>query len=258
MPWLHAPEPLGAGGCTLACTPLGRAHSLVGRVLRAQVRAIAAHSSPRCPLRSAARSAGAVAMRVRRGTRWSEDARAQPRPGSAGTGAGAVGTAPAYPAILCGPRHGMPTAPAYGTGAAHGLPSSVPVFSDRCNCNKKSVMPAYTAPLFRSSPRPVSRRPSGGPSCRSLAAVRDRRDARPAVRRRPRSDRYRPAHLGRPLPPASPASPAEPVRRRPRRRRHRRRRSWPVAVPRLLPGFSGFSQGSPPLYLRVCECRHSN
>lgn len=31
-----------------------------------------------------------------------------------------------------------------------------------------------------------------------------------------------------------------------------------VAVPRVLPGFSGFSQVSPPLYPQVCECRHSN
>lgn len=41
-------------------------HGLEASV-RAQVYAIAAHSSPRCPLRGAQRSAGTVAMRVHRG-----------------------------------------------------------------------------------------------------------------------------------------------------------------------------------------------
>ena len=35
-----------------------------------------------------------------------------------------------------------------GAETVHGLPNSVPGFSDRCNCNEKSVMTAYTAPTF--------------------------------------------------------------------------------------------------------------
>lgn len=37
------------------------------------------------------------------------------------------------------------------------MPNSVPVFSDRCNCNEKSVMYTYIAPLFRGIPRTVPR-----------------------------------------------------------------------------------------------------
>lgn len=65
----HTPAgPPGPGGRSMAaCAFLGRACTLIRRVLRAQVYAIAAHSSPRCPLRGAQRSAGTVATRVHRG-----------------------------------------------------------------------------------------------------------------------------------------------------------------------------------------------
>ena len=52
---------------------------------------------------------GAVEIGRHRGMHRSEDARAQPRPGGAGTGASADRTAPtpsAYPAILCDHGHG--------------------------------------------------------------------------------------------------------------------------------------------------------
>ena len=52
---------------------------------------------------------GAVEIGRHRGTRRSEDARAQPRPGGAGTGASSDRTAPharTYPAILCDHGHG--------------------------------------------------------------------------------------------------------------------------------------------------------
>ena len=52
---------------------------------------------------------GAVEIGRHRGMRRSEDARAQPRPSSAGTGASADRTASlarAYPAILCDHGHG--------------------------------------------------------------------------------------------------------------------------------------------------------
>lgn len=123
---------------------------------------------------------------------------------------------------------------------ARGMPNSVPGLSDRWDCNEKSVMTAYIVRLFRWIPRPAPRRLPPPRSILVRAPARAPRGAPAAVGSRPRRDRYR---LGRPrrTPGAAP-----------------RDRPDAVAVPRVLPGFSGFSQVSPPLYLQVCECRHSN
>lgn len=103
--------------------------------------------------------------------RRSEDARARSRPSLLGRGRAGCGPAPARhrripPFCVTGPTH----SPATGTGAgpANGLPNSVPGFSDRCNCNEKSVMTAYTPLLFRCIPPAPSELLSGRPRAARL------------------------------------------------------------------------------------------
>lgn len=125
--------------------------------------------------------------------------------------------------------------PGAGAGTVHGLPNSVPVFSDRCNCKGKSIMTAYIVLLFRVIPRPGSRGPSLTLSDDLLWTLRPSSRAPAAVRRRPGPDRYRLAHISLyelELVPAH--SPSRDV-------------AVPmpvllVPVPRVLPGFSGYSQ----------------
>ena len=76
------------------------------------------------------------------------------------------------------------------------MPNSVPGFSDRCNCNEKSVMTAYIVRLFRVIPRTTPRPPSPVRSDRLGAVIGGARDARAAVGSRTRPVRYR----SRPLP----------------------------------------------------------
>lgn len=202
------------------------------------------HASPRCPRRGAQRSAGTVAIGRHRGMRLScgrsraaaaqlrWDGGKRRRTSSPGIG---------LSRHLCDYGHAYPAASAYGIGVRHAVPNSVPGFSDRWYCKEKSVMTAYTSLLFLGIPRPPSRRPGPPPRRLSPPVSGPGRAPPTAVRRHPRSDRYRFAHPKRPLPPTSPA---ETVRRRPRRRR--RCRASSVAVLRVLPGFSGSSQVHPP------------
>jgi hypothetical protein len=218
-------------------------------VLRAQVYAIAAHSSPRCPPRSAAERR----RRSEEGAPWHAPQRGRSREGAArlaGTGASRVRTGigrPRHtpPSCVTGPTPSLATGT--GAGTVHGSPNSVPGFSDRCNCNEKSVMTAYTAPTFPrysatavSAPHP---QPRGGspPTAVHLRARRRRRyvDA--------------PAPVGTGPPPRLPEPPDPSPRPWPTPGRSGPEPSpMPVpavAVPRVLPGFSGFSQVSHPLYL---------
>nr|DAN28405.1 MAG TPA: hypothetical protein [Caudoviricetes sp.] len=94
MPAILPPAPQGrAVGVWRHALSLAGHSSLIGRVLRAQVYAIAAHSSPRCPLRGAQRSAGTVAMRVHRGMRLKRGRSRAAAAQLAGTGASADRTA---------------------------------------------------------------------------------------------------------------------------------------------------------------------
>lgn len=113
---------------------------------------VAARSSPRCPRRGAQRSAGTVAMRVHRVMRREPaPARGRGRLPRSRTGAGTVRTGTHAIALS---RHFVWPSPQHAYGVRqrqrrrHAVPSSVPVFCDRCNCNEKSVMTAYTAPTF--------------------------------------------------------------------------------------------------------------
>ena len=208
------------------------------------------HASPRRPRRGAQRSARRRSDREapchapQRGRSREVAARL------AGTGASRVRTSAArrrhiQPSCVTGSTH----SPATGTGAgpAHGLPNSVPGFSDRCNSKGKSVMTAYMPLLSPGISRHPPRPRSSPASYRLTAVLQTRRAATAAVRRRPSRGRYR-------------SPPPRPVLAGPGRQRSGRfrRRSTSVAVPRVLPGFSGSSQVQTYLYLQVCECRHSN
>ena len=224
------------------------------RVLRAQVYAIAASRSPRRPRRGAQRRAR---RRRDREAPWHAPQRGRSRAAAArlaGTGASAVGADTPIPPICVSTATPSPATGA-GAGPAHGLPNSVPGFLRPCNCNEKSVMTAYTAPTFPlysaiavSAPSPRHRRRS------PPTAVHHR-----ARRRRRYVDD--PARIGTGLPPylyargAPRAGLSEPARS------VYEEVPMPVlavAVPGVLPGFSGSSQVQTSLYLQVCECRHSN
>ena len=244
MPWLHPPEPLGAGGCTLACTARRPGPAASWSECSRGVYAIAAHSSPRCPLRGAQRSAGTVAMRVHRGMRRSEDARAQPRPSPAGTGAsprrdGIAGHRPIPPFCVTTTtpiqRHRRTAAAAaihaqFRPGFLRPLVLQRKVRYDGIHV---TTFPRHSAAgLSASEPRPLRRSPQG------LSDLRARR------RRRYVDD---PARIGT-------GSPSQAVRARGRAvpidlsepsRSVFEAVPMPVlaaAIPRLLPGFSGSSQ----------------
>lgn len=170
----HAPAgpPGPVGRSMAACAFLGRARVLTGRVLRAQVRATAAHPSPRCPRRGAQRSAGTVAMRVHRGTRRSRGrsraaaARLRRDGGKRRRHAEALRAIPLFcvtTATVC-LRHRR-TAPATACRAQFRPGSSRPlVFQGKVRYDgiHAPAFPRYSAAgLPASGPRPLRRSPQG-------------------------------------------------------------------------------------------------
>lgn len=206
------------------------------------------HASPRRPRRGAQRRAR---RRRDREAPWHAPGRGRSRAAAAqpaGTGASAV---------RCGGRH-RPIPPScvttttpslfngYGCGCGPQLAQFRPGFLRPPVLQRKVRYAGIHAPTFRrySSATPLDVRAAVSPIPPPPLSEID------ATRRR----RY--VDVPGPIGTGSPTSPAEPVSRRPRRRSRCRFSS--VAVPRALPGFSGSFQVYPPLYLQVCECRHSN
>lgn len=200
---------------------------------------MAAHSPPRRPRRGAQRSAGAVAGRVHPGMHWPEGARARARPGSAGTGASTDRHGHARPRPI--PPFCVTTATASlwvrhrrtAPPSACLIPSQV---SPTVGIATKSPLCIHTSPHFSAAfrRRPLAP-PASPPGPSSFAVIGARRAPHAAVRRRPAADRYSSAD-----PPRQPVRPSGPFSRS-------------VAVPRVLSGFSGFSQVLP-----RCTSRYVN
>lgn len=242
MPWLHPPEPLGAGGCTLACTARRPGPAASWSECSRGVYAMAAHRLAQVP---ASRSAATRRHRSERGAPWHalipEGARARARPGSAGTGASTdrhdharrrpvqlscVTTATASLWV----RHRRTAQP-----SACLIPSQV---SPTVGIATKSPLCIHTSTHFSASFRQRLLDPPASPlRPASFAVTGARRAPHAAVRRRPGADRYSSAD-----PPRQPARP--------------RTLSRPTGFPGF-PGFSQVSQGSP-RFLTRCTYRYVN
>lgn len=213
--------------------------------------------SPRCQRRGAQRRAGTVAGGVHPGMHWP---RGRSREGAARRSRDGGEHRP------CTDRHAQdrPIPPfcvntttaslwdGYGSGTRRTASLIPSRFSQAVAIATKSPLCIHTSPTFPPGYAPPSHplnQPARPP--RSFAISRLRHVRAAAVRRRSTADRYRSTLDG--------GRPSEPVRLpRPDPLRPPPTPSPPGAVPRILSGFSGFSQASPPLYLQVCECRHSN
>lgn len=241
MPWLHLPEPLGAGRCTLACTARRPGPTVVWGECSRRVYAMAAHRlAQTAPPRSGAERA-VVARGVHPGMHAAEGARARARPGSAGTGASTDRHARHRPI----PPFCVTTATASlwvrHRRAASARPAQFrPRFLRPLVLQRKVRYVYIHPPTFPrySSHRSSTRPPHLSDRAPSRLSGRDGLPTPRYVDVRQRIGTARPTLLG------SRSGPRTPLQAR-------SGSQGSFRFLRVLPG-------SPPLYLQVCECRHSN
>ena len=207
MPWLHPPEPLGAGGCTLACTARRPGPAASWSECSRGVYAMAAHSPPRRPRHGAQRRAGAVAGMVHPGLNWPrgrsrEGAARRSRDGGEHRPRGHARHRPVPPFCVTTAtaslrhRHRRTAHP-----SACLIPSR---FSYALGIATKSPLCIHTSPHFSAVFRRRLLDPPAPPTgSSSFAVIGARRAPHAAVRRRQGADRYSPAD-----PPRRPVRPS--------------------------------------------------